>query len=84
MLFSYGSGQQQIDNNKKCRWIAGNFGHADAAVQHWVHRPIKHIQGFIWSHWMPPFGKCLCRIAPAAVMVDEFVENIQNTNKHNI
>jgi hypothetical protein len=30
---------------------------------------------------MLPLGKCLCRIAPEAVMVHEFVENTQNTNK---
>jgi len=42
---------------------------------------MKHIQGFTQSHWMPPSGKCLRRIAPAAVMVDKFVETTQNTNK---
>jgi hypothetical protein len=30
---------------------------------------------------MPPSDKCLRRIAPAAAMVDEFVETTQNTNK---
>jgi hypothetical protein len=45
MLFSHGSGQQRIDNNKKCRQIAGNFdGHGDAAVQREAHRPMEHIQ----------------------------------------
>jgi hypothetical protein len=37
-----------------------------------AHRPIEHIQGFTWSHWMLPSGECLRRIAPAAAMVDEF------------
>ena len=84
MLFSYGYGQQQIGDNKKCEQIAGNFDcHADAAVQHGVHRLIEHIQGFTWSHWMPPSGKCLRRIAPAAAMVDELVETTLNSNKHN-
>ncbi len=46
-----------------------------------AHHPMEHIQGFTRSHWMLPLGKCLHRIAPAAVMVDEFVENSQNTNK---
>jgi len=82
MLFSYRYGQQQIDDNKKCRQIAGNFDcHTDAAVQHGAHRLIEHFQGFTWSHWMPPSGKCLHRIAPAATMVDEFVENTRNTTK---
>jgi len=30
---------------------------------------------------MPPSGKCLHRIAPAATMVNKFVETTQNTNK---
>jgi len=73
MLFSHGSGQQRIDDNKKCRQIAGNFdGHGDAAVRREVHRPMEHIQGFTQSQWMPPSGECLRRIAPAAAMVDDF------------
>jgi hypothetical protein len=84
MLFSYVSGQQQIGNNKKCRQIAGNFDcHADVAVWPRAHLPIEHIQGFTWSHWMPPLasGECLCHIAPAAAMVDGFVEKTLNTKK---
>jgi len=48
MLFSYGSGQQRINDNKKCRQIAGEFDcHADAAVQRGTHScPMKHVQGF--------------------------------------
>jgi hypothetical protein len=42
---------------------------------------MKHIWGFTRSHWMPPSGECLHRIAPAAAMVNEFVETTQNTNK---
>jgi hypothetical protein len=30
---------------------------------------------------MPPSGECLRRIAPAATMVDKFIETTQNTNK---
>ena len=82
MLFSYGSGRQRIDSNKKCRQIDGDFdGHGDAAVRRGTHRPIEHIQGFIRSHWMPPSGECLRRIAPAAAMVKEFEKNTLNTNK---
>ncbi len=82
MFFSYGCGQQWIDDNEKCRRIAGDFDcHADAAVQRGAHRPMEHVQGFTGSHWMPPSGKCLCRIAPAAAMVNGFVEAAQNTNK---
>ena len=38
---------------------------------------------FTRSHWMPPSGKCLRRIAPAAAMVNEFVETTQTVPKHN-
>ena len=80
MLFSYGYGQQQIGNNKKCRRIAGGFEcHTDATVRCGAHCP--HVHGFTPSHWMPPLRKCLRRIAPAAVMVDKFVETTLNTNK---
>jgi hypothetical protein len=45
MLFSHGSGQQQIDDNNKCRRIAGDFdGHGNAAVRRKAHRPMEHIQ----------------------------------------
>jgi len=76
MLFSYGSGRHPIDSNKKCRQIDGNFDcHGNVVVRHGAHRPMEHIQGFTRSHWMPPLGECLRRIAsiaPAAAMVKEF------------
>jgi hypothetical protein len=82
MLFSYVGGQQRIGNNKKCRRITGDFDcHAEAAVQCGVHRLMEHIPGFTRSHWMPLSGECLRCIAPATVMVDEFVETTLNTNK---
>jgi len=37
-----------------------------------THCPMKHIQGFTQSPWMPPSGKCLSRIAAAAAMFDDF------------
>ena len=42
---------------------------------------MEHIQGFTWSHWIPPSVECLHRIAPTAAMVKEFKWNTQNTNK---
>jgi hypothetical protein len=52
-------------------------------VRYRAHHPIEHIPSFSRSrsHWMPPSGKFLCCIAPAAAMADEFVETTQNTNK---
>jgi hypothetical protein len=82
VIFSYGSGQHRINDNNKCRQIARDFDcHADVAVQRGSHRPMEHIQGFTWSHWMPPLVECLRHIAQAATMVDEFEQNTQNTNK---
>ena len=85
MLFSYGYGQEQIGDNKKCRQIAGNFDcHTDAAVRRGEHRPIEHIQGFTRSHWMPPLGKCLRCTALVAAMVNEFVKTTLNIIKTQI
>ncbi len=82
MLFSDVGGQQRINDKKKCRQIAGDFDcHGDAVVRRGVHHPIEHAQGYTGSRWMPPSGKCLHRIVPAAAMVNEFVETRQNTNK---
>jgi len=82
MLFSYAGGQQWIGDNKKCRWIAGDFDcHGNAVVRRGAYRPIEHVQGFTGSHWMWPSGKCLRCIAPAAAMVNEFIETTKNTNK---
>ena len=45
--FKYGSRQQQINSNQKCRRIDGNFDcRADAVVQLRAHRPLEGIQGF--------------------------------------
>jgi hypothetical protein len=71
-----------IDNNKKCRESAGDFDHhVDTAVRCGGHCPMEHIPGFTRSHWMPPLGECLRCIAPAAAMVNKFIENTKNTNK---
>jgi hypothetical protein len=37
------------------------------------HCRIEHILGFTRSYWMPPWGKYLRHIVPAAVMVDKFI-----------
>jgi hypothetical protein len=56
----------------------------DVAVYRRLHRLLEHVHGFTRSHWMPPSGKCLRCIAPAAVMVNKFVETTPNTNKTQI
>jgi hypothetical protein len=63
----------EINDNKKCRQIAGDFdGHADAVVQCEMHCPMEHNPGFTRSYWMPPLGKCLHRIDPVAAKVINF------------
>jgi hypothetical protein len=51
-------------------------------VQSGVYCPIDHIPSFARSHWMPPSGKCLRRIAPVAAMVDKFVAKHKTLPKH--
>ena len=65
----------EIDETKnagKSTTISVAMAMHDAAVRCGAHRPMEHIQGFTRSHWMPPLGECLRRIAPTAAMVDEF------------
>jgi hypothetical protein len=82
MVVSYGCDKQWNRQQQKCRQIAGGFdSHVDAAVQCVAHRPMAHIQGFTWSHWMPLLGKCPRRIAPAAAKVINFGCKHKNTNK---
>jgi hypothetical protein len=52
-------------------------------VRREAHPPMEHIQGFTRSHWMPPSGECLRRIAPAAAMVDDFEKTHKTLTKHN-
>jgi hypothetical protein len=51
----------------ECTSSAGRFdGHGGAPEQYRQHRPMQHVQGYSRSHWMPPLGNYLLRIAPAA------------------
>ena len=74
----------RINGEKKYKSNGGNFDHrVDVAVQCGAHCPMEHILCFTRSHWMPPLVECLRHIAPAAAMVDKFVENT-NTSKKTI
>ena len=78
MVFSLHYVQQQMEDNKKCRQIAGNFDcHADVLVRCGAHCPMEHILSFTRSHWMSPLGECSHRIAVAATMVNS-VENTKH------
>jgi hypothetical protein len=51
----------------KCTFVVGNFdGHGSAPEQYRWHCPMRHIQGYPGSHWMPPLGNYSLCIAPAA------------------
>jgi hypothetical protein len=51
----------------ECTLSAGHFdGHSSAPEQYRQHRPMRHVQGYSESHWMPTSGNYLLRITPAA------------------
>jgi hypothetical protein len=51
----------------KCTSIAAHFeGLADVPEQYRRHHPMRHVQGYSGSHWMPALGDYLLCIAPAA------------------
>ena len=75
-------GDNLNDNDTKCTSFTGYFdGHGDAVVRRDVHRLMDYncIQGYTRSHWMPPAGKCLHRIAPTDAMGHR---NQAKTKKH--
>ncbi len=81
MLFSHGSGQQQIDDNKKCRRITGDFdGHGDAAVPREAHRPMEHIQASLKATGC----RHPCAVSPRRLPWSMISNKIQKTlTKHN-
>jgi hypothetical protein len=57
----------KINNDIKCTSIAACFESlVDALEQYRWHRPMRHVQGCLGSHWTPPSGNYSLRIAPAA------------------
>jgi hypothetical protein len=53
----------------KCISITAHFEDlADAPEQYRQHHLMQHVQGYPGSHWTPPSGNYLLRIAPAAAM----------------
>jgi hypothetical protein len=51
----------------KCTSIAARFeGLADVPEQYRRHCLMRHVQGYLGSHWMPPSGNYSVRIAPVA------------------
>ena len=57
----------------KCASAMGHFdGHGDALVRCQAHLPIKHVQGYLRSHWTPPSGDYSPRIALVNALVFDF------------
>jgi hypothetical protein len=51
----------------ECILSTGRFdSHGGAPEKYRQHRPMRHVQGYSGSHWTPPSGNYLLRIAPAA------------------
>jgi hypothetical protein len=51
----------------KCTPVVGPFnGNGGAPGQYRQHHPMRHVQGYLGSHWTPPLGNYLLHIAPAA------------------
>jgi hypothetical protein len=57
----------KLTMTNKCTLSAGCFdGHGGAPEQYRQHCPMRHVQGYSRSHWMPASGDYLLRIAPVA------------------
>jgi hypothetical protein len=57
----------KVTMTNKCTSSAGHFdGHGGAPEQYRWNRPMRHVQGYSGSHWMPALGNYLLCIAPVA------------------
>jgi hypothetical protein len=57
----------KLMTTNKCTSVVGHFdGHGGAPEQYRRHCLMRHVQGYLGSHWMLPLGNYLLRIAPAA------------------
>jgi hypothetical protein len=66
--------KHRTDNRTSSTCFAGHFdGHDNAPVRCQAHQPMQHVQGYLRSHWKPPSGDYLSRIAPAVTMVIDFL-----------
>jgi hypothetical protein len=66
----------------KCTSVAARFeGPADAPEQYGQHLPMRHVQGYSGSHWMPASGNYLLRIALAAARASGKQTTINKSTK---
>jgi hypothetical protein len=57
----------KLTMTSKCTSVAADFeGLADVPERYRWHCPMRHVQGYYGSHWMPASGDYLLCIAPAA------------------
>ncbi len=58
---------KKLTMTNKCTSVVGHFnGHGGVPGQYRWHCLMQHVQGYLGSHWTPPLGNYLLRIAPAA------------------
>jgi hypothetical protein len=61
---------KELTMTNKCTSSASRFdSHGGAQERYRRHRPMRHVQGYSGSHWMPASGDYLLCIAPAAARV---------------
>jgi hypothetical protein len=54
----------KLSMTNKCTSIVGYFdGHGGAPGKYRQHCPMRHVQGYLGSHWLLPLGGSLLRIA---------------------
>ena len=79
MVLSYDCQAKKAAATNKCTSVVGHFdGHGGVPVPYGAHRLMQHDQGFIGSHWMPPLGNYLLRIAPTAARATANETTIQH------
>jgi len=53
-------------------YFSGHFDDPGGAVMQYSAHPMEKVHGCTGSHWMPPLGEFLPRIAPADAVVINF------------
>jgi hypothetical protein len=70
----------KLPMTSKCTSVAAHFeGLADAPEQYRRHRPMRHVQGYLGSHWTPPSGDYSLHIAPVAARAQANKQQSTNT-----
>jgi hypothetical protein len=72
----------KLTMTNECTLSTSRFdGHGGAPEQYRWHCLMWHVQGYSRSHWMPPSGDYLLRIAPEAAGATANKQQSTNTTK---